>query len=129
MQDFVKELAKKHKMDPRVVKHIVDHPARFIRKVIVSSDVRPVRLMHFGIFDLKHPTLKLRKAQIKVDIIKSVLSELSTTVDMPEDVIINEAEHLLLQGKYNELSMLYKKYVVVIRKILKSRKLLANKEV
>lgn len=126
MQDFVKTLAKKHKMDTRVVNHIVGHPSRFIRKLIASTDTRPVRLMHFGIFSLKHENLKYYKSRDKLEFMKrhyNVLKSAEQEYNFNADELLKHIEDSLLSGEYNDIIQLYSFYTKVIKKILNRPKL------
>lgn len=53
-RDLVNKLAKKHRVDPRVAKLVVDYPFLFAkRKMANDEESRPIRLRYFGVFDLK----------------------------------------------------------------------------
>lgn len=129
MQDFVKELAKKHNMDARVVNHIVGHPSRFLRKVVTSDDTRPVRIMHFGIFALKHAMLKVYKTRDKVAYFHNHENELrliEKEKGFNTDELLKTLDDLLLSENYNEINRLYSAYISVIKRIVKQTKLQRN---
>jgi len=48
---LVKQLSKKHGVDPRVTRLIVDSPIKFYkRRSADDNDIRPVRIRYFGVF-------------------------------------------------------------------------------
>lgn len=52
---LIKELAKKYKVDPRLVKTVVYHPIKFAKsKMENPTNNRPIRIRHFGLFTQKH---------------------------------------------------------------------------
>lgn len=50
-EQTIKRIAKDYKLDPRVIKVIVDFPIRFAKYKINDPDnIRPVRVRYFGTF-------------------------------------------------------------------------------
>lgn len=48
---LVKQLSKKHGIDPRVVRLIADYPIKFFKHVAGDdTDLRPVRIRYMGVF-------------------------------------------------------------------------------
>lgn len=51
---IIKDLAKKHNLDSRIVKAIVYYPIKFTKDVFKDPvDMRPVRIRYFGVFTQK----------------------------------------------------------------------------
>ena len=61
---LVKQLSKKHGVDPRIVRLVVDYPIKFIRdKIADPEDDRSIRLRYFGVFTPKYDYEKREKIQ------------------------------------------------------------------
>jgi len=60
---LVKQIAKRKRMDERVVRLVADYPLKFARDRMREFDWRPVRIRYLGVFTLKH---KFRNRFLKV---------------------------------------------------------------
>lgn len=125
MQDYIKHLSLKYGLDARVITEIVNHPLKFTRRVVTSSDDRSVRIRHLGIFSQKRGVNKYKLLKRHVDYMTDRDLEfhvLPDLLNMDTTQTSSYLYQLLEDKKYLEISELYYLYNKVIRKIYRDKK-------
>ena len=82
-EKLIRQLAKKYNIDYRVVKEIVYSPLKFTNRVVTdNTDMRPIRIMYFGVFTQKDRKNKANRMSGIIEVLLDNLDEVKIVMEV-----------------------------------------------
>jgi len=121
---FIRELAKKHNKDPRVIREVVYSPLKFASRVVSDpTDMRPIRVRYFGVFALKHKDAKInmfkdRVKKLKANMGKTLIIMAAMGYLIKDDKSVNRILDEALEVRdYEKIQTIWEEYKSVGKKV------------
>ena len=105
MNNIIKDISKSTGIDIRVVTQVVNHPLKFLREMISSDDVRPIRIKYLGVFTQKIYKTKQAYAIKRIEWIKKWGVLLSDFDSLKSQLLFLDVSYN--EGRYNDIGKVY----------------------